>query len=407
MKTIGLYGISGVYNYGCEAIIRGTVKILKSLDPTCKIVYYSRRAIEDKNQLSDLDVELYQISKNSSIFNRVINKFLKILNINYRIPSDNYRKMCDECDVLISIGGDIYTIPEYIQAQSIYPYYNRIVQFGDTVIRNGKKLIVYGASIGPFENYERAQKYYFNHLKKVDLIVARERNTLEYLKRNKIKENVCLLPDPAFFVIDEKSNFNGIIANKGYIGINLSPLSLREMYGDVTVEQKKKLASLISKISRKTNLDIMLLPHVLSPINPLDNDLMFLAEIAEIIDYDVKDNIKIVDDAGGFVQTKKYLRECKMVVAARMHCAINAICESVPTILLSYSAKAKGMADFVYGTEEWVLAMDKIDEELMDKIEHMLDNSENIHNYLDNRINEIRNIEHFRDEVDMLSKIII
>ena len=29
MKNVLLVGIDGVYNYGCEAIVRGTVKILK------------------------------------------------------------------------------------------------------------------------------------------------------------------------------------------------------------------------------------------------------------------------------------------------------------------------------------------------------------------------------------------
>ena len=29
-KTIGLYGIYGLYNFGCEAIVRGTYQMLKS-----------------------------------------------------------------------------------------------------------------------------------------------------------------------------------------------------------------------------------------------------------------------------------------------------------------------------------------------------------------------------------------
>lgn len=406
VMNIGLYGIGGVYNYGCEAIVRGTVKILKLIDPKCHIIYYSRRANEDRKQLKDINIDIYQISHQLSIFSRAINKLLRIANINYRLLADDIGRMCNECDVLISIGGDIYTIPEYIRKQDIYPYYNKIVQFGDDIIRNGKKLIIFGASVGPFGNYKRANTYYFNHLRKVDLIISREEISLEYLKKNKVKENVCFLPDPAFFVNDDNCDTYKDTDNMEYIGINLSPLSLREMYGGVTLEHKKRLAMLINEISRKTNLKIMLIPHVISPLNTMDNDLIFLSEIAQMIDDDIKCNIKVIDDAGGFIQIKKYLRQCKIVIAARMHCAINAMCESVPTILLSYSEKAKGMAKFVYGSYEWVLSMDNIEDELINKIELMIQKRDDIHDYLYKRINEIRNIEQFEDGLNRLSEII-
>jgi colanic acid/amylovoran biosynthesis protein len=401
---IGLYGIDGVYNYGCEAIVRGTVNILKMINSDCHIIYYSRRAYDDRIQLKDVDIDVNQISNDLPIFSRGVNKFLRELNINYRIPSDDYKKMCDECDVLISIGGDIYTIPEYLRSENIYPYYNSIVQFGDVVKKSDKRLIVYGASIGPFGHYRKAKEYYFKHLKKADLIIAREKNTIEYLDKNEVKDNVCFLPDPAFFVLDKRNNSNLNIVNNDYIGINLSPLSLKEAYGDVTLEHKKKLALLISNISRKMNSKIMLIPHVISPVNELDNDFTFLTQIAEMIDDDIKGNIRVVDSKGGFIQTKKYLRKCKMVIAVRMHCAINAMCESIPTILLSYSEKSKGMAKFIYGSDEWVLPVNKIEEKLIDKIDIMIKESENIHNCLKERINEIRNINQFEDEINRLLK---
>lgn len=41
MKNVLLIGIGGVYNYGCEAIIRGTVSILKSINPEITVSYAS------------------------------------------------------------------------------------------------------------------------------------------------------------------------------------------------------------------------------------------------------------------------------------------------------------------------------------------------------------------------------
>ena len=41
---IALYGIGGLYNYGCEAIVRGTVSIIRQIASDVQIVYYSKRA---------------------------------------------------------------------------------------------------------------------------------------------------------------------------------------------------------------------------------------------------------------------------------------------------------------------------------------------------------------------------
>ena len=66
------------------------------------------------------------------------------------------------------------------------------------------------------------------------------------------------------------------------------------------------------------------------------------------------------------------MRECKIVISARMHCAINAVCENIPTIFLSYSQKSIGMCQYVYGTKEWVVPINNAEIELIPKIELMM-----------------------------------
>lgn len=58
ISNVLLIGIGGVYNYGCEAIIRGTVIILKKQFPDIKISYASYNYEYDKNRLSDCDVHV-------------------------------------------------------------------------------------------------------------------------------------------------------------------------------------------------------------------------------------------------------------------------------------------------------------------------------------------------------------
>ena len=44
-----------------------------------------------------------------------------------------------------------------------------------------------------------------------------------------------------------------------------------------------------------------------------------------------------------------------------MHCAINAVTRGCPTLLLSYSEKAKGMAEFIYGNRNAVVDLNSFE----------------------------------------------
>lgn len=50
---IYLYGIQGVYNYGCEAMVRGVSEKLSSIYPNCEIIYKTENIEDDSRRLSD------------------------------------------------------------------------------------------------------------------------------------------------------------------------------------------------------------------------------------------------------------------------------------------------------------------------------------------------------------------
>ena len=221
---IGLYGIYGLYNYGCEAIVRGTYCILKKINPNVQIIYFSMQANEDKKILKDLDIDIIQLTDNRTLLIRAINVVCMRSNIPHRFGKTSYRQIVNECDVVFSIGGDLYTIPLYLRKQNKYPYYNNIVQFGNYVHKRNRKMVVFGASIGPFGCYKKARDYYFTNLKEMNLIVAREEKCIDYLKEGGIEEKVIFMPDPAF-AVSLKEELQS--TRPEYIGINLSPLSVR------------------------------------------------------------------------------------------------------------------------------------------------------------------------------------
>ena len=56
-----LVGIGGVFNYGCEAIVRGTVAMLRSKLPQAPIFYASLDYDRDRHALGDLDIRIVDV----------------------------------------------------------------------------------------------------------------------------------------------------------------------------------------------------------------------------------------------------------------------------------------------------------------------------------------------------------
>lgn len=75
-KIIGIYGIAGVYNLGCEAIIRGTYEHLKTQFPNAKWIYYTPNRAADALILNDLPIEIRETKKNLCLLKSVLIKSL-------------------------------------------------------------------------------------------------------------------------------------------------------------------------------------------------------------------------------------------------------------------------------------------------------------------------------------------
>ena len=185
---------------------------------------------------------------------------------------------------------------------------------------------------------------------RLNLIVTREWVTVDYLKSLGIVQNVVFAPDPAYFVEcpfwEKNEKTQGIT-----LGINLSPLSALYHYGNLEIAINKQVEAICGLV-REINCRLIFLPHVFS--NSMnDNDLSYLEQIANKVRAKGY-SVDVVNSDPGFIGLKKFLNKCDFVIAARMHCAVNAITMNIPTVFLSYSEKAKGMAEYVYNTKNAV-----------------------------------------------------
>lgn len=169
-----LIGIGGVYNYGCEAIVRGTERMLHERWPDARIVYASRRPEDDRARLKGCNVEIIRRKRVGRYSPRnVLRKMLSIAGISW-YPTTDPPKISNGYDAVLSIGGDIYTI-------SSNGVGNRgFLLFGDACENRGVRYVLWGASVGPFSANPDTERAFTKHLKNISLITARETATVDY-----------------------------------------------------------------------------------------------------------------------------------------------------------------------------------------------------------------------------------
>lgn len=384
-KKFLLIGIGGVYNYGCEAIVRGTEIIVRSEYPDANIVYASHRVADDRKRLAGSQVQVIERGKIGRYsLKNMGRKLLSLAGIQWN-PMVDSLDLVDDVDAVFSIGGDIYTLDPN------GGYSMSLPKFGDAVRKQGVPYALWGASVGPFTTNPKAEIVYTKHLKGLNLITAREAATVDYLRTLGVSDNVVSCADPAYVVAPEIKKASIRQKGKFTIGINLSPLSVR--YTDHAEEEFiHAQARAIECLIKTFNARIVLIPHVVTDFSEGDDDLRYLRKVQKAVASEYQESLTLLESDPGFVGTKRELIMCDLVIAARMHCAVSALTAHVPTILIAYSRKAEGMCQYVYGNGDWVLSLsDSVKEGVLaDRVRFMKTQESQIREYLQKRIPEIQ-----------------
>jgi len=370
MKTsmhVFLYGINGVYNYGCEATVRSIACQFKKKYPNCTVVYKSFNFESDKIALADCqDVVVSPIKRKTfSAFRKsLIGRGIAFLRRKLGIAKpDEYLNIdtewLKECDVLVIIGGDIFNLMSTQEHQNA-KYNNDRIWVSKVAKANDAKVLLWGISAGPFESNPKAKRIVIDYfINDVDLLIVREEKTRDYLMKNGVTK-IVLRADPAFFM-KTKSECNYSPNNIRSVGINLSPLANRYLGIDHSYEEWVEVWT--ERIEQILNFSgfrkAILLPHVVKNDDLIDDDLSYLQKIQRELTKDGYDS-EIVSSNPGFMGIKTNIEQCDIVFSARMHGAVNAVTCAVPTVFLVYSSKAVGMCKFVYGKTDMVLDMKEL-----------------------------------------------
>lgn len=343
MSKFLLLNHSGSFNRGCEAIVKTTSKFIKQNSSLNNVCLSSYGPSEDLG-LKDID---YVFDGNPKTLNKLSLNYALAYLQNKTTKSESYYLksvnkdllgMIKNTDICLSVGGDVYC---YGEQPNIYEINKRIKNLN-------KKLILWGASIGK----EDLSLNKIKDLGMFDKLIVRESITYELLMSKKINSNIKLYPDPAFTLEKEYPELSLNWNKEEVIGINLSPLVYKRNNGS-----KNLVINIIRYILKNTKYSVALIPHV---IKEHDNDYLLLREIyAELIKDYREDKIFLVDKKYNASQMKGIIARTKMFIGARTHSTIAAYSSFVPTMVLGYSVKSRGISKDIFGEEKFVLDFTK------------------------------------------------
>jgi len=363
----------GSRNRGCEAIVRSGVAMIKanypevtqvdliSRDPESdKIIPYLDAIYTDKiRDIKKFSLDWFISAFKIKFFNDESKAFqIKHQDIISKIP--NY-------DILLSIGGDNYC---YGEQPGIY-------EIDRCIKKAGKKLVLWGASVGE----EDLSPPKIEDLKLFNLILARESITKSVLESHGLT-NVELVADGAFTMEKEELPIPAGWQEGNTIGFNFSPLVWKK-----NIDSKEASLKLIQHILDTTDMTIALTPHVVIDGN---NDYEVLQQFYN--EFKSTNRFILLPDNLNAIQYKGYIARMRFFIGARTHATIAAYSNCVPTMVLGYSVKSKGIAKDIFGYERLVLALSEISDskKLIQKFDELLKDEKELKDILIQKVPYIK-----------------
>lgn len=365
-----LYHHGGSDNRGCEAIVRSTVGILRNSGIQERFNVFSAHPEEDLsvnlNEIVDIQQNPVRTIPDIPVYLRAVaklyNKLFHTEKIYYLLTDKPFRHYDFGNTVAVHIGGDHYC----------YEGTEGLALHNLEVKKKGGISVLWGCSVEPslLKNPDVVAD-----MKRYDLITARESITYDALVNAGVK-NVKLYPDPAFTLEYRENTFSeNMGANT--VGVNISTYALGE--DNIGLENYKNLAEWILN---NTDMDICLIPHVFKSHS---NDLVTNQRLYDAIGD--KTRVSMITEKLSAEELKAVIRKCRFYVGARTHSTIAAYSSCVPTLVVGYSVKAKGIAKDIFGTDKnYVVSIQDVrnNDELKNGFVWMYENEQGIREHLQN-----------------------
>lgn len=365
---VSIYGHSGSYNHGNEAVVRGLSNILKE-----RVALYCTDPYIDRLFGLDDVVDLIPEGVECKSFMRRNMARLKAKMIRSDKPflKDRYKNLTNNINgIYVFTAEDQYN--ESRRTVEWFEYQNRRLNLG------GGITIAVGASIDPSLIGKTIK---IQDLKRYHTIIARESITYNGLKKYGVS---CeLAPCPAFIMKPQKCDLP-VFFSDNVVGVNFGPLAQgNEKYNEIYM---RNCVNYIKWILKETDFNIALIPHMNWHYQYSDfemHDKLYCRFKKSGRVYNVNE-----DNAP---KMKYMISKCRFLITTRTHVAVAGYSSCVPTLVTGYKMKSTGIARDIFGCEEhYVMPIQSLgkDDDFIKAFQWIMDNEYEIKEYMKVRIPE-------------------
>jgi colanic acid/amylovoran biosynthesis protein len=346
MDNIVVYGHYGSKNHGNEAILRGFYELF-SYDKFTLYTYLPETDLEfHLDEICSVKPFL-RMYKRYSFVHIVIHFWIRIFKnkLLFNIYSLNpfFKNVKSNRGIYLLEAGDQYC--EGKQLRSYYAYINK------KITQNHGKTVMLPCTIDEkaFDDNDLIKD-----LNRYSLIFARESITYSALVKAGLGEKTFFAPCTAFVMKARTCDLPLIFTQKNVIGLTVGLLAQgKEEYSENVIKNSREL---IKYILKNTEYSIALIPHV--NVTDALNDVTPMGELYN----EFKESGRIVEIRENRADEQKFIiSKCRFLITVRTHASIAAYSSGVPTIVIGYSQKSKGIATDLFGTSEnYVIGVDTL-----------------------------------------------
>ena len=385
-----LSGQNTFENRGCEAIVRSTVMLLKERFGDVEVLVPSSNIERDQKQWPEAEshgvkfVQAYLpwFARYWVNLQRLPLRFLKQAGWPFAAPNW-LKQQIESVDLVLAIGGDNYSLDYRIPSM--------IMGVDKLAMDLSKPVIVWRASVGPFEKEPMFIPTITKHLANMQSIGVRETISYHYLTDTLGLKNVQLMADPAFTLLKQEFDSDEFLPaqTQGVLGLNISPLI--EKYTAQGQDLRSEVKTFIKKVVNDTGLGVLLISHVSSLSESVYNcDYHYMNEMMQEYS-EFGDSVRILPNTLNASQLKQVISQLRFFIGARTHATIAALSSGVPTISIAYSVKAKGINKDIFGNEDPVLETPKVSAETLSlAVDWLFENEAELKEKLSLRVPELQ-----------------
>lgn len=223
----------------------------------------------------------------------------------------------------------------------------------------GKTIYMFPQTIGPFRT-KFGLKLCQVAINLAEKVYVRE--VISYQVAQKLlkdKSKLFLKTDMSFLLAsDENYEVNFLSKSYRYIGINISGLLYDEKRRYKLLRKDFDYRGLLFKLTKfflsQENTRIVFIPHAYDFYgnNPkFDDDLKAIKKFITILPGEFRENINVINEDLSCGELKKIISSMNFFIGSRMHACIAALSSNVPSALISYSYKFRGILEKMRITE--------------------------------------------------------